>query len=178
MVFFKEEIAAFNIAYFDKLCAALDSESEIRYYCRDTFPSRKGLVPDSDKDALELITLVPTHRYMYDTRLKRSKWGLMSTPHDLLDECADRILAKVVGTAAARKAMEEAERKATEEATRRFEAALRLAAEEPLNQEEVARMTESNPMRARFSSLEELTADILTKGLLAKNHGSTPADSQ
>lgn len=97
MVFFKEEINAFNIAFFENVCAALDSENETKNYCRDTFRIRKGLVPDLDKDALQLIVLGLTHGYLYETRLKRSKWGLMSIPHDLLNECADRILAKVVG---------------------------------------------------------------------------------
>jgi hypothetical protein len=53
--------------------------------------------------------------------------------------------------------------------------------DEDEEEDNVARMTESNPMRARFSSLEELHADILTKGSrdlfvedLAKNHGRTP----
>ena len=96
-MFFKEEISAFNVAYFGEMCAALESEGAMQCYCRDTFRRYRGLVPDSDKDALELIVLDLTHKYMYDTRLKRSKWGLMSIPHDLLNECADRILAKVVG---------------------------------------------------------------------------------
>lgn len=201
MVFYKEEINAFNIAYFEKLCAALDSENDMKNYCRDTFRVRKGLVPDSDKDALDLIVLDLTHKFMYDTSVKRSKWGLMSIPHDLLNECADRILAKlrcpqaeeIIRAEAARKAMEEtaqksakeAARKATEEVNRRYQAALRLAGEEPLNQEEVARMIESNPMGARFSSLDELIADMKTKGGrdlsvadLVKNHGHTPDASR
>ena len=43
MAFFKEEISAFNIAYFENTCAALDSENGMQYYCRDVF--KRGLVP-------------------------------------------------------------------------------------------------------------------------------------
>lgn len=93
MVFFKEEINEFNLAYFEKTCASLELENAIQYYCRDTF--RKG-IPKLDEDVLKLITLDLEHRYMYDTRLKRSKWGHVSIPRELLDDCAKRILAKVV----------------------------------------------------------------------------------
>lgn len=93
MVFFKEEIHAFNLAYFEKLYASLESENAMQYYCRDTF--RKGIVPELDEDVLKLIILDLEHRYMYDTRFKRSKWGHVSIPQNLLN-CANRILAKVV----------------------------------------------------------------------------------
>ena len=46
------------------------------------------------------------------------------------------------------------------ELSRRAGEIFRRLAEEPYNEEEVARMTESHPMRARFSSLEELIAVI------------------
>lgn len=88
MVFFKEEITNFQLAYFEKTCAALDSEKEMQYYCRDVF--RNG------KDALDRITLDLTHRYMFDTKYKVPRWGLVDIPHDLIDQCAARILAKVV----------------------------------------------------------------------------------
>ena len=57
--------------------------------------------------------------------------------------------------------------------------------DEDEEEDNVARRTGSNPMRARFSSLEELNADILTKcsrnlfvADLAKNHGRTPDASR
>ena len=88
MVFFKEEITNFQLSYFEKTCAALDSEKEMQYYCRDVF--RNG------KDALDRITLDLTHRYMFDTKYRVPRWGLVDIPHDLIDQCAARILAKVV----------------------------------------------------------------------------------
>jgi len=122
---------------------------------------------------------------MYDTRLKRSKWGLVEIPYDLLNECADRILAKVVvlrscedeeiiRAEAARKAREEAARKAREEATRKAEAE---------KEAEALRKTEAkvdNQVMACFSSVEEILKDMHKKGGrdpfvadLANNHGST-----
>ena len=74
------------------------------------------------------------------------------------------------------------------ELSRRAGEIFRRLAEEPYNEEEVSRITESHPMRARFSSLEELIAFIAvlkTKGGrdlfvadLAKNHGRTPEKSR
>ena len=235
MAFFKEEIRAFNIAYFDNTCAALDSEKGMQYFCRDVF--KQGIVPDLDKEALDIITRDLTHRFMYDTSKKRSRWGLVSIPHDLLTQCAERILAKVVvrrrpkeeAEDEARRKAEEAERgrkameekmaivmasetfhqyqaeteaRCRDEARRQAEERLRVEtepkaielrrrageifrrlAEEPYNEEEVARMTESHPMRARFSSLEELIAVITVMNAkggrdlfvadLVKNHGRT-----
>ena len=124
MVFFKEEIRAFNIAYFENTCTALDSEKGMQYFCRDVF--KKGIVPDLDKEALDIITHDLTCRYMYDTSLNRLKWGPVSIPHDLLNECAEQILAKVVvkrrppaeeiiRTEAARNYDKEMTRKAVEE---------------------------------------------------------------
>ncbi len=46
MVFFMEEIRAFNIAYFENTCTALDSEKGMEYYAATYL----------DKEALDIIT--------------------------------------------------------------------------------------------------------------------------
>ena len=155
MVFFTEEIEKFNRAYFHNMCAALDTETGMHHFCRDTFLRTKGIVPELDKDALDCITLDLKHRYMFDTKYKVSRWGFVQIPEALIEEYAAQILDKVVlrrGPQAeeeaqrqvARKAREEEARKAREEAARKAgEEASRLAEElwneEARLQEEVAR---------------------------------------
>ena len=144
MVFLKEEIRAFNYAYFENACAALDSENEMKYYCRDVF--RNGMVPELDKDAFDRIILDLAHRYMFDTKHKVPRWGLVSIPHDLIDQCAARILAKVVvfrrpqaEKEARRQAEEsfraEAAQRVNEEAARKADEEARHLAEELWNEE-------------------------------------------
>jgi hypothetical protein len=53
---------------------------------------------------------------MYDTSLKRLKWGPISIPHDLLNECAERILAKVVVIGRPKEDAEDEARRQAEEA--------------------------------------------------------------
>ena len=65
-------------------------------FCRATFLRTKGIVPDSDKDALYRITLELTHWYMFDTKYKVGRWGIVLIPEALIDEYAARMLAKVV----------------------------------------------------------------------------------
>ncbi len=126
MVFFKEEINAFNHTFFDNACCALDTEKGMNFYCRDTFWGTKGIVPNSDKDALARITHGLRVQYMFETKNKIGRWGIVDVPEALIDECAGRIFAKVIvrrplqtEEEAARKAMEEAVRKAMEEAARK-----------------------------------------------------------
>lgn len=141
---------------------------------------------------------------LFDTKYKVGRWGIVQIPEALIDEYAGRILSKVVAhrrpqaeeeaqrqAEASRRA--EAFRKVNEEATRKAGEEARRLAEELWNeearlQEEVARKAkakaarkaEISPARARFSSLEELLADMHKKGDrdpfvadLAKNHGRT-----
>jgi len=96
MVFFQEEIAQFNLAYFENICNLLDTEKGMHHFCRDTVLRTKGSVPDLDKDALDRITLELTHRYMFDTKYKVGRWGIVLIPEALIDEYAARMLAKVV----------------------------------------------------------------------------------
>ena len=68
----------------------------MHHFCRDTVLRTKGSVPDLDKDALDRITLELTHRYMFDTKYKVGRWGIVLIPEALIDEYAARMLAKVV----------------------------------------------------------------------------------
>jgi hypothetical protein len=80
-------------AYFETIYTTLHSEDGMDVYCRDTF--KNGIVPNSDKDARDLIALDLHHRYLFDARDKMEKWGIVQMPNGLIDEYADRILAKV-----------------------------------------------------------------------------------
>ena len=183
MVFFKEEIAAFNVAYFGEMCAALESESAMQCYCRDTFRRHRGLVPDSDEEALKFIVLDLTHRFMYD-RLKKLKWGLMPVPVAILNECAGHILAKVVlfrrppeeeiiRAEAARRAQYVKCAREAEEASRNAEA-----------EKEAEDIRKAVAKMACFPSVEAILKDIHEKGGrdpfvadLANNYGSTNYDT-
>jgi len=84
----------FQLAFFENICNLLDTENGMKYYLRDTF--QKGIVPNLDKDALDRITVDLKHRYMFDTKHKISRWGMVEIPETLIYTYADRILAKVV----------------------------------------------------------------------------------
>jgi hypothetical protein len=166
------------------------------FYCRDTFLGTNGIVPQLDTDAIARITHGLRVQYMFETNKKSGRWGIVDVPEALIDECAGRIFAKVIvrrplqteeiiRAEAARKAMEEAAQKAREEVVRKAgEDARRL--EEALWNEQVRRQATAlrkvesvTQMKARFSSLSELCADIASRGRdpfvadLANNHGST-----
>lgn len=66
----------FNLAYFENICILLDTEKGMHTFSRATFLRTKGIVPDSDKDALYRITLQLMHRYMFDTKYKAGRWGI------------------------------------------------------------------------------------------------------
>ena len=170
---------AFNEAYFDEMCAALESENAMQCFCRDTFRRHRGLVPDSDKEALDFIVLALTHSFMFE-RLNKLKWGLMPVPVAILNECAGKILAKVV--LLRRPPAEEIIR--AEAASRAQYAKYAREAEEA--KEEAIRNAEAEKLRkavakmACFPSVEEILKGIHEKGGrdpfvadLAKNHGST-----
>ena len=95
-MFFREEIPQFQKTYFDNICTALDTEKGMFCYCRDTFLRTNGIVPKIDKDALGIIASNLEFRYMFDTKLKCDRWGFVQVLRLLIDECAERILAKVV----------------------------------------------------------------------------------
>jgi hypothetical protein len=96
MVFFKEELRQFQRNFFVRAFSALDTEKGMKYYCRDTFLGTKGIVPELDKDALARITHGLRVQYMFETKNKIGRWGIVDVPEALIDECAGRILAKVV----------------------------------------------------------------------------------
>lgn len=80
-------------AYFQGIYTTLDTDQGLDAYCRDTF--KDGIVPHSDKDAIDIIALDLHRRYLLDAKEKMEKWGIVQMPHALIDEYADRILAKV-----------------------------------------------------------------------------------
>jgi hypothetical protein len=81
-------------AYFQGIYTTLDTDQGLDAYCRDTF--KNGIVPDSNKDATDIIALDLHRRYLLDAKDKMEKWGIVQMPHALIDEYADRILAKIV----------------------------------------------------------------------------------
>ena len=195
-MFFKEEIPKFQIAYFENICTALDTEKGIFCFCRDTFVRTKGIIPKIDKDALGIIALDLEFRYMFDTKHKFDRWGFVQVPRGLIDEYADRILVKIV---VRRRFQEEEEARRQAKAIRRPEAIRKVTAEAARKAEEarlivdaclrlreeaaagVAASTKKIPlpqMKARFSSLAELLDDIRVGGRdlfladLVKNHDS------